>query len=135
MAFKARRQHRYTQLIKAGFLPYEAREISHVPFNVPYMKSVISARRKILKQATTQKMTKANYQKMIKKQFPDPWELLRKASDAWKQKHPDYQSPSRKKKRNWPDFQKKLASTARRKKPTHRLRYLPEGGAELVPNE
>ena len=150
MAFRTRRQHRYQILRLAGMLPFEARELSRVPFKVPYMDALIRERHKRYEVALAKKMSRAEYERQIKTMYfdgkwrkrtrtgrivYDTWAMLRDFEDKYRAKHPDYESPWEKRRKAWKDFVGKLERTYQkypRKMPSVKLRYLPEGGAEIV---
>ena len=44
MAYKPRRQKRYESLRDAGFVKFEARSLSFLPFKLPYMQPMIRQR-------------------------------------------------------------------------------------------
>jgi len=126
MAFRTRRQNRYLKLRTNGFLPFEARALSKVPIKgVPYMKEVINARRELLTKATEDKLSAKEYERKIKQIYIDnaftkagakrieysPWKMLRKAEDAFKVKHPEYESPWKKRRQGWMDFLAKAERT------------------------
>jgi len=126
MAFRTRRQNRYLKLRTNGFLPFEARALSRVPIKgIPYMKEVIDARRELLSKATEDKLTTKDYERKIKQIYTDnaftkagtkrieysPWKMLRKAEDVFKVKHPEYESPWKKRRQGWMDFLAKAERT------------------------
>lgn len=150
MAFRTRRQNRYKVLIAASFMPFEARELSRVAFRVPYMDVLIKERYKKYKGALDRKLSRTEYERQIKAMYfdskwrrrtrtgklkYDPWAMLRDFEHNYRAKHPDYSSPWEKRRRAWKDFVSKLDATYERyprKMPVVKLRYLPEGGAEIV---
>jgi len=128
MAFKTRRQQRYQKLRDNGFLPFEARELSKVPAKVPYFKEIVKERRKILREAYKAKSTKKSYEEQIKDKYSkngwirgtksgkrrlDPWQLMRAYEDDYKQQHPAYDSPWKKKQKGFGDFTRKMENTYR----------------------
>jgi hypothetical protein len=159
MPFRTRRQHRYLILRDTGFLPFEAKELSKIPFKVPYIDAMIKERYSYLKTAAKQKSTKKNWEKMIKdfyvdrgftkknkqnRTILDPWQMMRDFEFKYKNKHPEYESPWEKRRKKWKDFVKKIENTYSKypagasygkKKNAQRIRYLPQGGAELVEEE
>lgn len=150
MAFRTRRQNRYRVLRATGFLSFEAKELSKVPFRTPYFDTLIKERHKRYQAAIDRKLTRAEYERQIKTLYfdnkwrsrtktgriaYDPWKMLRNFEYTYRLKHPEYESPWEKRRKAWKDFIEKLDRTYEkypRKMPTRRLRYLPEGGAEIV---
>jgi len=150
MAFKTRRQHRYEILRLAGFLPFEARELSRIPFRVPYIDMLLRERHKRYKSALDRKMSRAEYERQIKTMYfdskwrrrtrtgrivYDTWAMLRDFEDKYRAKNPQYESPWEKRRKAWKDFVGKLERTYERypkKMPVVKLRYLPTGGAEIA---
>jgi hypothetical protein len=123
MAFKTRRQKRYEILAKNGFLMFEAKPLSFVPHNVPYMQTIIRKRRKVQAEAARQDWTDKRYRRYIyslyrdnewitltktgKKKL-DAWALLRQEKDRYKEKHPEYKSPWRTRQKKFQDFLAKM---------------------------
>ena len=150
MAFKTRRQRRYQILRLAGFLPFEARELSRVPFKVPYMDALVKQRHKRYESALGRKLSRAEYERQIKTIYFDSkwrkrtrtgkikydvWAMLRDFENKYRAKNPQYESPWEKRRKAWKDFTKKLEATYSRyprSMPVVKLRYLPSGGAEIV---
>lgn len=150
MAFKTRRQRRYEVLRLAGFLPFEARELSRVSSRVPYMDVLIKERHKRHREAIDRKLSGAEWERQIKSEYfdsrwrrrtrlgkikYDTWAMLRDFEDKYRAKHPEYQSPWEKRRRAWKDFVSKLERTYQRypkMMPVVNLRYLPTGGAEIT---
>jgi len=75
MAFRPRRQHRKNRLLNAGLLPFEAHALSSIPLNVPYMRALITNRKRLYKKALRQDWTKTEYNRTI-------MDLYRK-NDSW----------------------------------------------------
>lgn len=115
MAFRTRRQHRYNRLVTDfKFLPFEARELSKVPFKTPYMRGGIQERRRAYRDAIKEykardmRFTKAEWVEIIREMYiakdwikegkSDPWQMLRTWEDKYRDKHPEYESPPRRKK-------------------------------------
>lgn len=127
MAFKTRRQARYAKMRKAGLLPFEAHAFSRVSLeDVPYMKQILAERRELLARATGDDLSQAQYEKLVKQMYIDgsftkvgkkgdilldPWQLLRKKEEDYIAKHPDYQSPGKKKLKIYKDFVSKWEQT------------------------
>lgn len=150
MALRTRRQHRYEILRASGFLPFEASALSKVSFRVPYMDVLIKERHKRYKAAIDRKLSQAEYERQIKTEYfdskwrsktktgrfrYDPWKMLREFERDYRYKHPEYESPWEKRRKTWRDFVNKLDRTYEkypRKMPVVKLRYLPEGGAEIA---
>ena len=150
MAFKTRRQRRYDILRIAGFLPFEARELSRVPFKVPYMDVLIKERYKRFQEVTRAKWSWAGYERLIRAEYRDKnwqrqaragrvrddvWAMLRAFEHAYRAKHPDYESPWQKRRRGWRKFLRQVEDEYLKypkRMPRVRIRYKPEGGAEIV---
>jgi len=124
MAFKTRRQRRYELLRRAGFLKFEARDLSRVPLKVPYMAGIIKEHKKHYKQAIKEEWTLKAWENHYKKLYKDndwldsksklsAWSMLREYEHDYRQKHPQYDSPWQKKRKQFRDFiatlEKKLA--------------------------
>lgn len=125
--YKTRRMQRYNKLrTEYGFMPFEAQVFSKTPFNVPYMKQLIKERKKELKAANKAGLSTAKYQAQIKKKYIDnkftkssgpnrikldPWQLLRDQEEKFKLKNPMYDSPWKKKQRNFRDYMSKVEKT------------------------
>lgn len=150
MAFRTRRQNRYQIMRAAGFLPFEARELSRVPIKTPYLDAMVKQRHKRYKDALDRKLSRAEYERQIKTMYfdskwrsktrtgrikYDPWAMLRDFEHEYRYRHPEYESPWESRRKKWRDFVSKLEATYSkypRKMPVKKLRYLPEGGAEVV---
>ena len=131
MAFRTRRQNRYSKLRQAGMLPFEARPLSKVPFKIcPYMRRLISERASELGKARRQGATQRQWEDHIKGRYAknkwlragkvrieaDPWRMLRDYEDKWRAKQPQYTSPWQKRYRQWKDFVGKVERTIARQK-------------------
>lgn len=150
MAFRTRRQNRYRVLRAVGFLPFERKELSNVPFKTPYFDALIKERHKRYQSAIDRKLSRAEYERQIKLLYfdnkwlsrtatgrarLDPWKMLKDFEHTYRLKHPEYESPWEKRRRAWKDFITKLDRTYEkypRKMPAVKIRYKPEGGAEIV---
>ena len=124
---KTRRQQRYTILRKAGWLPFEARSLSHVPIRtVPYMKGMIKERQDMFRKAKDMGTTIDRWRSQIKelyiinkfvrtdwkgKKVADPWAFLRDYEDRWRAKNPAYESPWQKRRRSWRRFMEMVEKT------------------------
>jgi hypothetical protein len=122
MAYRTRRQNRYVALRKYGFLKFEAKDLSKVPFKTPYMKPFIKERINLRKTATRQKIGDKEYEATIKELYDikkwfdrkgnrDVWKMLQEFEEKYKKKHPEYQSPWQKKRKHWKDFVNKVERT------------------------
>ena len=124
--YKTRRQARYNALKKAHFTISEAKELSAVSFSVPYMKPLLIERVKEYdkfiaegNRATmwigylTQTYIANGWTRQQRggQYVPDVWTMLRAFEHTYKAKFPDYESPWRKKRKNWKDFVAKLEHT------------------------
>lgn len=115
MAFKTRRQNRYAKLRKAGFLKFEARDLSKIPLKVPYMLPLMRQRFKDYKKAVKADWTISQWEKYIQQDYKQhkwldshgkysPWAMLRDAEEGYRTKHPNYASPWQKKRGQMRDF-------------------------------
>jgi hypothetical protein len=134
MAFRTRRQQRYSQLrngygknMPGLFLPFEARVLSRVPINrVPYMRMVIRERQDMYRKAVAMGTTQKKWEDQIRelyqvsnwlkknragKVMADPWKMFRDHGEKYKARHPEYDSPWEKSQKDWRDFQKKVERT------------------------
>jgi len=152
MAFKTRRQNRYQILRKTGFLPFESQELSRIPFKVPYMDVLIKQRHKRYESALARNMSRAEWERQLKTMYfdnkwrrrtrtgrikYDTWAMLRDFEEKYRAKNPAYESPWEKRRKDWKSFVGKLERTYEkypRKMPVTKIRYRPEGGAEIVEN-
>ena len=119
MKYKTHRQKRYQLLRYAGFLEFEARELSKVPAKVPYMKKLINERMLLFRRTTKRGMVSSEYLRRIKLKYHgkgwirkvggkvkyDVWAMLRSFEDEYKDKVPDYVSPWEPKQRKTRDFE------------------------------
>ena len=156
--YKTRRQNRYENLRKAGFVGFEARALSRVSPRVPYMLPLMKERyveyQRATKRAQRRGLTEVEFNKQwqthIKRRYivkgwkrrSDVWgvtvgfRMLKDAERGYRYKHPQYDSPWEKRQRQWRDFIAKIDRTYEKypkgygKKPV-RLKYKPEGGAEI----
>jgi len=123
MRFKQIRQARYERRRRNGFLPFEARPLSRVPREVPYMPQLIATRASLLARARRDGLSQIRYISIIKEQYRrkgwqrlnracklvyDPWQMLRDYEDRYKSKHPEYISPWLKKQKDWRGFTSKF---------------------------
>lgn len=108
--FRTRRQQRYNKLIENGLLPFEARELSSIPFTrAPYIRQLLADRRWLLRglarEAKHNNWSKTKYEQELRlliafeyknkgliiqkiskhiikvKGTPDPWQLFREYKD------------------------------------------------------
>ena len=109
-----RRQYRYAKLKTLAFLPFEARELSKVPFKTPYLRLGIRERRDALRTALREykargfKFSKAEWLEIVNEMYiargwmrdgiADPWQMLRAWEERYRARHPEYDSPPRPKK-------------------------------------
>ena len=120
MAFRTKRQTNYERLRNAGFLPFEAFELSKVPRKTPYMGQFVASRASLFSRAVKQGWSAERYRKHIldiydKGQYyseslkgrahRSPWKLLEdKAKYPYQRKHPEYISPKVKKRIKFRDY-------------------------------
>lgn len=135
MAYKVRRQGKFETLTKAGFVPFEARTLSRLKLNLPYMKPLIKERQaeyaKMVKRSIKKGLSKADQDKAwltyIKKRYiahgwykgKELWgvtvafRMLKSKERAYKYKVPAYESPyeTRNKAARFKGFKTKLDAT------------------------
>lgn len=127
MAFKTRRQARYSKLRAAGFVPAEARALSKVPTRItPYWRMAVKARVSMKKKAQKMGHSEREFEEQIKELYRvnrwlkrnkagkwilDPWAMFREEEDKWKAKFPQYESPWQKRWKDWQDFQRRIERT------------------------
>ena len=122
MAFRKRREARYTRLRDIGFLPFEARTISSVSRKTPYLSQMMATRASLLAKTRKEGWSKVRYNTYIKERYRakgwqkrnragnliyDPWQMWRAYEDRYKSKHPEYESPWVKKQQKWQRFTSK----------------------------
>lgn len=116
-------RHRYEILLGAGFLRFEAKEFCKVPIRkTPYIDEMIKARFKEHQEHLKNKGTTKDWEIRIKTMYIDgklikttkkgktfdPWKLLRNFEAKFKLKHPEYQSPWRKRQKDWQKFRRNM---------------------------
>lgn len=133
MPYKTRRQARYENLRKAGFVNFEARALSRISLKVPYMLPLMKERyaeyQRAIKRAQKQGITEIGFNKQwlthIKRQYimkgwkyrSDSWgvtvafRMLKAAEKAYRYKHPQYDSPWEKRQKDFRDFIAKIDRT------------------------
>jgi len=126
MAYKTRRQQRYTMLRSKGFLPFEAQTLSKIPVkSTPYIRELIVDRNKMYLNAKDKKTTTGTWEKQIKELYStsgfrtnkrgkivaDVWKMVRYFEDRYKDKYPEYTSPWKKRLKTWRDFMSKAEKT------------------------
>lgn len=117
MPLKTRRQRRYEVLKNMGFRPFEARQLSKIPFNVPYMDVLMKERFNLYKQAIEEEWSKKDWRDFITGLYKrENWfevrhpkrysafAMLREFEHRYRAKHPEYESPWKKRKRAMKDF-------------------------------
>lgn len=123
---------RFEKLTKAGFLDTEARVLSKVPTNVPYMKGLIAERQALFNKAKKRDMTKGEYERRIKLKYHAKgwteygrmgdkhlrkfnqsavWKMLRAYEDRYKDDHPSYKSPWIPRQKAFSEFTRKYKFT------------------------
>lgn len=120
---RTRRASRAKILKESGFLPFETRALSKVPFSVPYVRPLIKARMKAHLAYIAKGNTEAQWHKFIRQEYRDhdwmqagvydPWQMLRDREHRYRAKYPDYESPweSKRVKRSSAEFERKVANT------------------------
>lgn len=133
MPYKTRRQTRYENLDKIGFVGFEARALSRVSPRVPYMLPLMKERyaeyQRAIKRAQRQGLTEFEFRKQwqthIKRRYimrgwkrkSDVWgvtagfRMLKDAERTYKYKHPQYDSPWEKRQKDFRSFISKLEAT------------------------
>ena len=120
--YKTRRQQRYEKLRGKGgtlFLAQEAQVLSKVPSYVPYIRAMVRDRLAVVNKLVSKGYSKTRIEEALKMKYEaegftkprgrlDVWAYLRRYEDDWKNKHPEYSSPSQKRRKNFVDFQRKL---------------------------
>ena len=157
--YRTRRQERYDRLRKCGFCGFEARALSRVsprvPYIMPLMKERLAEYERAKKRAQRQGLSEVDFNRQwlthIKRRYlvkglkrrTDTWgvtaafRMLKQAEKEYKYKHPEYDSPWEKRQKQWRDFIAKIDRAYEGKYPKGygrklvKLRYLPEGGAEI----
>jgi len=129
MAFKTRRQGRKNELLRVGFLPFEAHALSAIKRDVEWRSYMIKARRDITRVAKREKWTKTKFADEIRDLYRsndwritakpltrlksigrlDPWAMAQFYRDEWIAKGYPYEFRPRKKKKRKP---RKLSDTA-----------------------
>ena len=109
-SIRPRRLQRRNVLLKSGFLPFEAMEISKIPVNAPYLKDMIKERRSAFQEAIRVKLPAYAWKEVVYDvyisrgltklrfgmDFPDVWKYIRMLAERSKTKYPEYTSPSKK---------------------------------------
>ena len=130
MPYKTRRQNRYENLRKAGFVNFEARALSRVSPRVPYMLSLMKERYAEYQKATKRARSKGldwtefsrEWLTHIKKRYimkgwkkrTDAWgvtagfRMLKAAEKSYKYKTPAYDSPWETRQKDFRDFIAKI---------------------------
>jgi len=133
MPYKTRRQTRYENLRKAGFVGFESRALSRVSPRVPYMLPLMKERyaeyQRASNRAQKQGLTETEFSKQwlthIKRRYiakgwkhkGDVWgvtvafRMLKDSERTYKYKHPQYDSPWEKRQKDWRDFIAKIDAT------------------------
>ena len=130
MPYKTRRQARYENLRKCGFVNFEARGMSRVSQRVPYMLPMLKERfteySRAVKRAKQQGMSEVDFHRQwltfIKRRYimkgwknrGDAWgvtvayRMVKAVERDYKYKHPQYDSPWVKRQKAWKDFIAKI---------------------------
>ena len=133
MPYKTRRQTRYENLRKSGFVGFEARAFSRVSPKVPYMLPMMKERyaeyQRAIKRAHKQEQTEVEFNKQwqthVKRRYitkgwkrrSDAWgvttgfRMLKDVERAYKYKQPQYVSPWEKRQKDFKDFIRKIDAT------------------------
>jgi len=114
-------------MVKNGMLDFEAAVLASIPEDVPYIKHMTDDRMALLRRALQQGLTDEQYQSLVKQQYIDrgffkpaegavrarldPYAMLRHYEDAYKARHPEWESPWKKRQRSWGRFRTKASRT------------------------
>lgn len=121
--FKTNRQKRYSLLRSCGFLRIESVELSKVPLKVPYMDALIKGRFKEFREAFKQGWTLKRWETAIKQRYIsnnwltekrnyyDAWAMLRDFEHTYRVRHPDYESPWEKRRKDFVGFVRQVEKT------------------------
>jgi hypothetical protein len=130
---KARREQRKQDLLKSAlFLPFEAQELSQIKKPSPYFNRMIMERRALMMNAKKYNWSEAEKVRRIKaiyinagavrggigirKPRLDPWALLRVYEDKYKDRYPQYETPTAKKTSKVREFNYDALKKPKRKK-------------------
>jgi len=123
---------RYTILRNKYFTNFEAAVLSNVPLDLPFMKELIREREYKGQEARDSGMSEGQFINKIKQEYIDNefitpenkergtkarinvWKMLRNREKKYKDQHPAYESPWKKRRRNWRDFVSKAERTMKR---------------------
>ena len=122
---RIRRQSRYDILRKSGFTDTEARPLSKIPSNVPYLFKAIKERVSKVSSLQKQGVSNTKIRQMIADEYTkkgytrktngrvqiDPWKLIKEYEKEYKNKQPAYNSPWERNYRGFKDFAKKYEKT------------------------
>ncbi len=126
----------YNTLVNAGFLPEEAGtllssmrrlptgkriRVNPLPLDIPYVKEMIRERARAFRRAKKEGIINTwkewretiidgvyvNFDYLNDEGEVDPWKMLRHWEERYKDKHPEYESPYKEKKRKRKDFDDK----------------------------
>ena len=100
MAFRSRRQSRYTRLKGYGLLPFEAVELSRLTWaemKTPYIRDFIRMRAN-----WAEGISHAEYARQVREHYLTQgwdvpkgiWEWIRILEEIYKKDHPDYETPT-----------------------------------------
>ena len=111
--YKPRRLQRRNMLLRNGFLPFEAQEMSKIPLDAPYLKDMIKERLSAFQEARRIRLSANAWKEVVYdiyisrgltrkrygRDFPDVWKYIRLQEERGKTKYPQYESPTKKKAR------------------------------------
>ena len=116
-------QTRKQRLLQAGFLAQEAQTLSKVPAYVPYIKGLTTRRVQTIIGYRMQGLNDPQIQNAIKDSYRqrgwvkhngklDVWAMVRAYEDDYKDRNPEYRSPSQKRRKSTTeDFETKYQNT------------------------
>ena len=117
---RVKRQKRKEALLRAGLLPGEAQALSELKKLPPYFTQFLASRRGLFAQAKRLGWSDTKYRAHIKEIYRkegclipdaprfnqiDPWAMLRKLEDRYKDYSPQYETPTSKKQGTVRDFE------------------------------
>jgi len=145
MAFRVRRQARYNKLIRQHFLPFEARALSRLKSNNPFLKELRADRVNTFKQSVKQyqiqgfRFSKTEWKRIITETYKmrgwtetkdpsklSPWAMYNYFVEQYRNKYPDWESQYEKHQLSRQDFKPKIDGMRKAKKARDAKKY-PKG--------
>lgn len=122
-----RRLSRYKILRNNGFTNFEAAVLSNVPLDVPYMKDLVADRKQRKADAIEKGLTEDQYNVKVRQDYIDNkfykeagvgrraridvWKMFRDWKKRFEAQYPNYESPWKKRRRNWVEAMEKFDRT------------------------